>query len=637
MPTCIPIAYGVPALSGPPNWFDNSVATPQFWDQFDEHSDPRWRGAARKGFGAGAVEHLAFRALHSPVTSPPSGTPIAYLYLAWDIDVDASVDLAADGVQLGLQRSGGPAYVIKILAWETAGDKLSATATYTPTVRKLTGTSLGPNEPVPTWIPGTARAWLKNQTASVTTNKWAIHLRVPLIDSGDISNVGINLGPIGSPFKLWFDVDLIGPAGVTEYAYPAAAIIDIDPVTGQDLYPATTAWADATVGGTNCGLGVSLDGGSIGTTNPDPTEIRYQWPADADPTNNPVNQLFAKPKNTGPAILAHALKASFRTANWGTQPDWNAVPNPTTTLWTEVRPGVVKDNALGINAGVETSPGVFSPSEGTIQFPWQLSDTDAAQFEGPSATRRKHQCMYVELSGAGIEFLNDSAYHNMNFKAYASEFISEAEASVAGLEALAGSTHRDVFLFVDTRNMPETVARGEVAKPVPTPDVEPLPEPEPDDDDDEGGHDVERVEGELRISATYDGVSGAVAAPKVTPSYAELAQTAPTYMVHAYHDTGRRRRINGQLMKVLAPQTSFGYFVSHSGALAGWEHALTAPGIQQIADNYYRIRVPNGGSVPLRIRIRALSKPRPWWWRFWLLIRRFIRWIVATVRRLLGQ
>jgi hypothetical protein len=621
MTTCIPIAHGVPALSGPPNWFDNSVPVPQFWDRFDEFSDPRWRGAARKGFGVGTVEHLGFRALHSPVTAPPAGTPTAYLYLAWDIDVDPSVDLNSDGVYLGLQRTGGPAYKFAITAWSSAADKLTATPTAGRTVTKLVG-STWVAEPEPTWVNGTARAWLKNMSASVTTNKWAIHLRVPLIDSGDITNVGINLGPIGSAFKLWFEVDLDHVAGgVAPYAFPAGALITQDPVTLDDVFPLPGTWGDASVGGTNCGLGVSLDGSSIGTMNPDPTEILYEWPIDMA-TPNPTNQLFAKPKNTGPTIAAHALKATFRTANWGTQPDWNAVPNPTTTLWKEVLPATDKDNALGIAAGVESPPGSgnFTPSEGTIQFPWTLGDTEAAEFEGPSATRRKHQCMYVELSGAGIDFLNDSAYQNMNF-AQASEFTSEAEASVAGLQAIAGSTHRDVFLFVDTRNMPETVSQAEQPKPAPE---------EPPSDD-------EIHEAPVAGGGTLDGQVIATSVVQRPQSYEDLARTAPTYMVHAFHDTGLKRRINGVVKPVLAPQTSFGYFVEHTGALHGWEHELSGPSLQKLTDNYYKIRVPNGGSVPLRIRINALEKPRPWWWWFWKLIRRIIAWFVALIRKLLGQ
>ena len=42
---------------------------------------------------------------------------------------------------------------------------------------------------------------------------------------------------------------------------------------------------------------------------------------------------------------------------------------------------------------------------------------------------------------------------------------------------------------------------------------------------------------------------------------------------------------------------------------AGWDHSLSSDEVE-VSENFYRIRVPNGGSVRLTIRIEALEEPR---------------------------
>src|SRR5205823_4670632 len=97
----------------------------------------------------------------------------------------------------------------------------------------------------------------------------------------------------------------------------------------------------------------------------------------------------------------------------------------------------------------------------------------------------------------------------------------------------------------------------------------------------------------------------------------DLARQVPTYNIHAYYDTGMRRSKNSQILRVLAPMTSFGHFLEHTGSLHGWDHALSGPGLERIAPNFYRIPVPNDGVVTVTTRITALEQPRPWWW-YWL-------------------
>jgi hypothetical protein len=607
MTTCIPVALGVPALPGPPNWFDDTLPAPQHWSAFDDQGDPRWQGAIRKSYGLGSVEHVAFRALHAPVAAPAPGGPSAHLYLAWDVSVDPSVDPDADGVYLGLQRNGGPAFIVSIRAWSSAVDRLIAAPTARREVLRQSGTSwIG--EPEPSWLEETARAWLKQASPAATTNKWAIHVRIPVVDRGDISDVGINLGDVqgGQTFKLWYEVDVHGPGGVTPFAWPRAAVIaGADPATLSDAYPAPTTWGDFSISSDpTCWSGVSLSPSDVGTTSVDaatglsaPNTILFKQPSAPGPA--PTNEIFARPSNGSPMpIAADAISATFRIANWGSQPDWNDVPDPTKSLWKEIRPGVVKQNLAPIPPG----------SQGTIQFPWRLTDPEAAEFTGPSATRRNHQCLYVELAGADVDFANDSVYRNMDF-GIASSFESEAEISVAGLPSLAGSTHRDVYLFVDARNMPEAH--------IPAENEAPGPKDEP---------------------ITQGGQAAPSRPETEQPMFFEdVARRLPTYMVHAFRDTGMRRPTDERTWRVLEPQTSFGYFVGHSGSLAGWEHELSGHGLQEIVPNFYRLSVPNGGATRVTIRIEALEKPRPWWRWLWKLLRRLIRLILAAIRRLLKQ
>jgi hypothetical protein len=43
-------------------------------------------------------------------------------------------------------------------------------------------------------------------------------------------------------------------------------------------------------------------------------------------------------------------------------------------------------------------------------------------------------------------------------------------------------------------------------------------------------------------------------------------------------------------------------------AWAGWDHSLSSD--EEFGDNFYKIRVPNGGTARVTIHIRALEEPR---------------------------
>jgi len=55
-----------------------------------------------------------------------------------------------------------------------------------------------------------------------------------------------------------------------------------------------------------------------------------------------------------------------------------------------------------------------------------------------------------------------------------------------------------------------------------------------------------------------------------------LRSTVPVHQVHVFHDTGEEVTVGGRRRPVLQPQSSFGYFLNHAGALTGWKHELSS-------------------------------------------------------------
>ena len=45
--------------------------------------------------------------------------------------------------------------------------------------------------------------------------------------------------------------------------------------------------------------------------------------------------------------------------------------------------------------------------------------------------------------------------------------------------------------------------------------------------------------------------------------------------------------------------------------LRGWEHSLEGDALVKLSENFYKITVPSGGSVPVTIRIEAQESSRP--------------------------
>jgi hypothetical protein len=581
---CIPQVGSVPALPGPPNWWDASVGQPQHWPRVD---DPRWRGAFLHSpiAGSAATHHVTFRALRSGSS----------LYFQWHVTVDPLLDQNEHLYVTFSPGAGKPDLFIDLVPFNSANDDIPANQNAVPApslpapatvavATRMSGATFAAAASLPQWIdPATTHTRV---IRSLADHSWAVMMEIPVATNVDD---GIDLG---TSFSMWFDVEVSHTTGSASYRYPAG--LDLDAIlAGTD----NTGWqaADRSLSPSDpsCIQGISLDVSDVGVAPPsNPSGPLVSEIELKTSTGGPgLNTLCARPLNqSGNPINSPDLEVNFRTANWGSQPDWNDVTDPVHSLWKLVNPTPV----IG-------PPGtIANGAKGNLTFAWQLTTNDGTvndvctftpQPTGlgcgplPPKPRQRHQCMLVELNGApGLTFTTSSVYRNMQFVG-ASTFRRDAEISVVGLAPQATpQPRRDVYLYVQTTNMPARVGG---------------PRPAPSGF---GGKTVD-IHGRPPSGGQPIQIQ-----PLEKTEYAALRDSVPTYQVHAFHETGRTVTVNGRTIRELEPQTSFGYFVDHQGRLEGWRHQLI--GAQQIAPNYYRIAVPENGTATVTTVIEAIEMGR---------------------------
>jgi hypothetical protein len=573
MTSCIPSAGGVPGLPGPPQWWDSLTSAPRPFDASID--DPRWRGALRRGYNSGAAEEGIFRALHAI----EGGTPV--LYLSWHVLHDPSGIANQDRIHVMFQRGGatpGSLVRIEVNAYSSLASSYQAgdVAGISVTSRPAGGGAETAHGTLP-WLAQT-RGWLTLPGAT-TSYEWAIALRVPITNTGDdISDAGLNLGNVagGSEFNFWYGIVKDLDDFAAAYYSPRNVKITIND-QGKNDYPTTGLDSVKLGSGAGCGEGIALAVGDVGTTTIDPrTHLPSPNEFLVSATSATTNHVFARPTNTGGVIAAHSLSASFRTANWGSQADFTFAADE--TPWEEILPGTRKDNAAEIAAG---TPG--APTQGPIEFDWTISTAEAREWLPPPAglgTKWTHQCMLVTLSGP-YDFINDSVYRNMDF-VQASEFERQAEVNVRGLERLSPD-NREVYLYVERSNMPR--------------DIEGYPEEPPD---------VRRVIALLEDGGDHGGE--VLGVPPERPTLDQIASMVPTIRFHVYHATGDRIEVGGTVKPVIEEQTSFGHFVQHDDAVWGWDVVLGGEFVK-IADNFFRLEVPEGGRKVINTKVKAWEEP----------------------------
>lgn len=603
---CVPQAFGVPALSGPPNFLNPAAGEPNYWPRLD---DPRWRGAMARSFGTGASETASFRVLRVAGASPA-------LYLSWYVKVAPDLTPEVNLLRVAFSSASGTGQMLELLPFNAgmlgAGNQNAAALPRSQT-RTLSGGAWTNTASEPGWLPLNTRVWLDKDPAH---QQWAINMRVPIAAG---FNDGISLP---NQFAVAFELQVALPAnGLVTYRLSNAV-----PLTDLSAVPDSTTWPRFDIAlapsDPGCAKSVSLATNDVGTTYKDAANVEHP---NRISLSGP-NTFFALPNNETPAsVPASTVSATFRIANWGTQPDWNDIPNPTTSLWKQLNSTLVS-NGSAIAASTKASLATGN----ALSFPWTPNVNERCEITGQAGvpasqtgdgvaipgnaacpnvqpTRRLHQCMLVELSGGGLTYNPSSVYRNMDF-VEASTFERDAEISIAGLAPASGVTQRDVYLYVQTLQMPKSVAKPDASQNLV--DFGKL-------------QDVLRRGDNGRLAS-----SGGTSTPPQIPDrppldgdFSTLNQLYPSYVVHAFRDTGASINVGGQVRRVLQPQSSFGYYVHHAGPLVGWDTALD--GAQLIAPNYYLVAaVPEGGAKVVKTRIVAREQDGPQRYAVWFALGR---------------
>jgi hypothetical protein len=630
--TCIPQAIGVPGLSGAPVWWHagggalDPNAVPAELDWFH---DPRWNGATSHTDGSTTAEDVDFRAVRDA----------GNLYLSWQVKVDPgglnrgnpTYQIDGDAVLFAIKETSGRVITFWLILNTDASTPSNATQQLHVLARQWPVPATGPDlSPPPSWATATARVWTSMDGSNAW---WAFQLRIPTTAtaSPDFSG-GLNLA---EPFEMWYTYVVFSEGGtLNQYHWPRSRRTPIDFVTGAGVPDpsSSTDWGQFSRGpaSPSCSGDVSLASTQVGTTNAPKSKIKFTDPALG--ANTFDNTFFARPRNrrplNGESIDGGSITATFYIANWGSQIGdiTTAFPN----VWRPISPTPAPSNDAAIPAD-ETAHGdppvIGDPPRNDIQFTYRVDDCDRYNYlptsppagSGcpPEIERIDHQCMWVELSsGDTLVFLNKSVYVNMDFE-QASSVERDAEISIVGLNPVRGTTTRDVYLYVEVRNMPRMVRSA---------DLQPGGVALPRDTSFAGGRDSllqqpthrrrapdarSLIVPAIGVGTRGDALRAAGAAGLVTPE--QIDHLMPTYRVHVYHATGDSMTVHGIKHPVLRVQASFGYWVDHKGELAGWSHGLNGLNgavLQRLAPNFYRLAVVNGGVARVRTLINAIP-PQP--------------------------
>ena len=554
--SCFPTAIGVPGNSTPPDWLSGTPAP------FDgSPDDPRWVGALTHSLGDGAGVQFLFRALVNSARTE--------LLLSWLIKVDP--EIGDDTLFVGFGTATNALVVSLQLLTPTPtppGPQTEGDA-YNADTRFFSGGSWGAaSGSAPAWVAAGTRAWINFGSPNPTP--FAIHMRVPIGQFLDAGNQ-FQITP-GTTFRMWYSAYINTPTeqgADVEYVWPGKAGVGLnDP-------PAPNTWDEVRVSNVAndpaCDqAGITIDVLDIGTKNIDGTpraaanEIRFdQNGMDATQPNH-SNMFFAHP--TFPfadTTRRGQVRARFRMANWGSQ-----IGTLTSQSWKNI-------------PGGDDVPCDTNQLGGESHFLWptqpDLSDPTSVailnNFRNGTTTR--DQCILVELSSVrpgGEVFLRNSIRRNM-WLAAASTFSREAEISIVGLQPIS-PVPRDVYLYLETVNMPE------------------------------------RVEGEPPAGVPGIGsIDSASFISQKRNTIEDLIKFVPTYRVHVYHDTGRRRNVKNGTRRILSPQSSFGYFLEHEGPLEGWDARLQ--GAIRIAETFYLLRVENNGTAKVKTVVQGRGPGDP--------------------------
>jgi len=600
---CAPRPVPVPGLSGAPIWSGTTGTVRQ------ELDDPRWAAAALTSFPNDATEtEAAYRVL-------VDGNELS---ISWQALAGGDPN-GIDAVYLGIGNSGGTnAWVIQLRPPASGVGVIGVTELTFLHKSGSTGSfefSASAAEHSFLKVPF---AWRKNHTTPAADlavgADWAINAKI------DLADPNLGLSSTGH-FRVYLATGIsYGGTTTTDYKMPpvdcsvsssGCVSWPLGPSTLVSPVPVdTSTWADAWGAGTagtpgaaqnECGGGVAIH------------------PLDIETNNTPVNQLNRQPSVNGgtntfratihnipaPVTAAAVVLARFSIADWG-----SVIADPMAP-WDPI-PGSQGYVPPATDGGTAT----WNPIDSTtarIDFTCavQTGDTFCPKLVGDP-----HQCIMVELKkapGQGYTFTRAVASRNMNF----------GPASIIDQPSVISTRHRDgtvekgdVYIYLQKKNLPPAgkepiwqdgklmqVARQYAKSP---PALARLPR---------GANDKKKLMAAMAEmpAPAYKTIEDRLKLPVLSAEQA-LAETWPTYEVHAFLDTGKVRKIGGKDIKILKPMVPYGIYVDHRGKLYGYDVKLSGMAgttLETISENFYRIKMNARGLAKLSNRIEAVENATP--------------------------
>ncbi|HEV3192425.1 MAG TPA: hypothetical protein VGY54_18065, partial [Polyangiaceae bacterium] len=451
----------------------------------------------------------------------------------------------------------------------------------------------------PTWTAQPAPpSWLKNVATWGTSTPnvaWAVTLQI------DITGPGI-----AGATNMFFGTGIQMSPGTVVYLTSSSQPGALNPAIGPGIPAGTTItdWVPFVQLGNACPPGISISSTSVGvlsggtlTSNVNTCPIP---PNDAGTTC--TNTFRVEAQNVPASAAAFSLRTRIRVADWG-----STIADPNAP-WIDF--GIPPD--IFVNPGpFPNPPWQWTQTGTTVDIDYTCGLTGGSHYcpALPGSTQQ-HQCMLVEIApspaamGApGFNIQSPAAvYRNMDFGTLSS-LHEPATISLKGLQKLTNAAKdRDVYVYVDTRNMPPhtrepreiaqkplEIARAYAVRPPPLP----------------------RLQNAGKRPAAVTGNPPALLDLPLLTGDQALSQAYPTYRVFVYYDSGETVTVKGKVQKLLVPMVPFGFYLNHVGTFYGFNHSLEflGGGAKEIAPNFWVIHVANEGEVKVRTNVTAEEQP----------------------------
>jgi len=584
---CVQPADG-PGLAGGPVWLP-----PQGGGAWRAQlQDPRWAGGPVYAFAVHSGGATQQQALYRFVYAGNN------LYVSIQVLADADGPDGVDGVYFGItEGTGGAGAHLFYVQLDTGSPPSPCTAQAvfhdpppapcpvpnsggTITYYKTLDRSLSP----PTWTAqATPPTWLKNLATWGTNTPgvaWAVTFQI------DVTGPGIT-----GATNAFFGAGIQMSPGTVVYLTSSSQPGALNPAIGPGI-PAgktITDWVPFDPLGRVCSSGIQISDTSVGLLSG--ASLANNVNTCPVPPNPPgttcANTFRVEAQNVPAGAAPFALRTRIRVSDWGsTIADSNAP-------WHDF--GIPPDVFLQPQSYFTSNPQwAWSQSGSTATIDYTCARDGVHSFCPwlSTAGASQYQSMLFEFApspyavGApGWTIQSPAVYRNMAFGTL-STLSEPATITLQGLEKQLGApADRDVYLYVETRNMPP---HGRLPMEL----------------------------SEERLASVRRHASHAQSEPRHAWSSAPtgdqaLADAYPTYRVFVYYDGGETVTMKGHVRKVLVPMTPFGFYLSHKGTFYGFTHSLTfldAPAAE-IAPNFYVVHAKNEGKFHVRTTITAEEQP----------------------------